>query len=344
MFGLVDVFAGSSGLVIVSPILLLAGYGLTRLAATYRAEALVCALVAAGFVYVNVSYFQPYGGETFGPRFLAPALPFVALGLGPAFAARPRLSALAAAASIIPMTGLTLVWASHITLRQTIWGELARAPVQLGRSRLIENLTPTVFSELGPSRAWGALVVVAAAVAASSIGIRTMPRGLMHRRPRLRRRPLRFLLVSALAVYGVGAIDVCAIFAYPYGNREYAVGLPDLGASISASANSATPGGEVNFVVTLANTGRTRLNALLLTITLPAGLHLLGPPAVEFGAGCSDSTPIVCPFDALGADTTTAVRFGVTLVQPGAQTLTASATSNWIPAAREGKATIQSSS
>ena len=63
----------------------------------------VCVAVIAIFLLLNSGYFLPYGGSP-GPRFLLPALPFLALGLGPAFARAPRLTAALASVSIASMT------------------------------------------------------------------------------------------------------------------------------------------------------------------------------------------------------------------------------------------------
>ena len=49
-----------------------------------RAEALACAAATLVFALLSVGYFDPYGGESPGPRFLVPALPFLALGLADA--------------------------------------------------------------------------------------------------------------------------------------------------------------------------------------------------------------------------------------------------------------------
>jgi hypothetical protein len=67
-------------------------------------------------VLANLGYFLPYGGTFVGPRFLVPSLPFIALGLGPAFARWFRTTAVLAAFSIVAMAMLT------IARRETIWG------------------------------------------------------------------------------------------------------------------------------------------------------------------------------------------------------------------------------
>ncbi len=80
------VTGGSQGLLVVSPIVVACVYGLFLLGRRYRAEAILCGAVAIVFFLVDSGYFAPYGGLSPGPRFLVPSLPFLALGLGPAFA------------------------------------------------------------------------------------------------------------------------------------------------------------------------------------------------------------------------------------------------------------------
>src|SRR5204863_3700777 len=67
-----QVFAGGGGLLVVSPVLIAAGWGLVLLARTHGGEALVCAAVAVFFLAVDCGYFLPYGGLSPGPRFLVP--------------------------------------------------------------------------------------------------------------------------------------------------------------------------------------------------------------------------------------------------------------------------------
>jgi hypothetical protein len=161
-----EVFVGNEGLLIISPVVAAGVAGLVLLGPKYKAEAIVCATVAAAFVYVNCGYFLPYGGRSPGPRFLIPALPFLALGLAQAFARIPRATAALATLSVIAMTTLTLTWALSPQYRETVWGELARVPMQLGSSHLAKNLAANIVTALGPGRLYGALLVAICAAAA----------------------------------------------------------------------------------------------------------------------------------------------------------------------------------
>ena len=76
-------FASESGLLVISPVVLAAGYGLWLLARRFLAEGLVCAAVAFAFLFLNCGYIFPLGGLSPGPRYLVPGLPFLALGLAP---------------------------------------------------------------------------------------------------------------------------------------------------------------------------------------------------------------------------------------------------------------------
>jgi hypothetical protein len=111
-----EVLVGSHGIVVASPVLVAAVAGIVLLAKTWRREAIVCAAVFGVLVLVNCGYFLPYGGTDVGPRFLVPSLPFIALGLGLAFARWFWATAVLAAFSIVSMAVLT------VAKRETIWG------------------------------------------------------------------------------------------------------------------------------------------------------------------------------------------------------------------------------
>ena len=77
------------GLLVVTPLCVAALLGLPALwRAGRRAEPLVCAAVPALFLAYNASYYLPFGGQGPGPRFLVPALPFLALPLAAALTRR----------------------------------------------------------------------------------------------------------------------------------------------------------------------------------------------------------------------------------------------------------------
>src|SRR6185295_5851685 len=74
-----------------------------------RDVALAAGGIVALFVFYNASYYLPMGGQSSGPRFLLPALPFLALGL--AFLPGICWLALApaAAASVAQMVAIAAV-------------------------------------------------------------------------------------------------------------------------------------------------------------------------------------------------------------------------------------------
>jgi len=118
------------GLLVVSPVLLAALAGLVLMARRgLGLEAAVCMLTALLFLLVDASYFDPYGGSSPGPRFFAPALPFLALGLADAFRRWRYATALLALASIVLVSLDTLTWqgvatVDFPTLPLTIWTRL----------------------------------------------------------------------------------------------------------------------------------------------------------------------------------------------------------------------------
>ena len=323
-----DVFAWNGGLLVVSPVLVFAALGLVRLARTRRAEAVVAATVVALFVIVNCGYYDPYGGASPGPRFLVPALPFLALGLGPAFSWRPRLTVLFAALSVIPITVATLIWFSAEPLRGGPWGELARLPVQLGSSRLVKSLSASVFSAVGLGRGWAAVLVVLAAAGAFAVALSAMPWDAVRARRRHARRgrPRRRVAVAVgTCCFLVAASNVLAITDLPY--RADVPALADLHTSITTSSQSSYLGGETNFQVSVTDVGSTGATGLSLTIDLSPGLRLVGPPAYTRGNGCSGTATVRCDLGFLspkGAEQAT-IFFGVQSTKLGAQTVVASA-------------------
>lgn len=131
------VLAGDRGLVVVSPVLAAAAVGLVLLYRQgLRAEALACGAATLGFLLVNAGYFLPYGGSSPGPRFFAPALPFLAVGLAPVLRQRRLRTATLAlgAASIVGTTLVSLTWtlAGEAGYPGTVWRQAVHSLAHLG--------------------------------------------------------------------------------------------------------------------------------------------------------------------------------------------------------------------
>jgi hypothetical protein len=142
-------FVGSRGLLTLSPVLAAAAVGLLLLCrGRHRREAVACLAVAAAFAVLDCGYFDPYGGDAPGPRFVVVGLPFLALGLPEVLRRAPRAIVVLALASVALVTwgGLT-------------WDGIVLPPVA----------PETIWSRLGAPRAVGLALVAVAAAAASAL-------------------------------------------------------------------------------------------------------------------------------------------------------------------------------
>lgn len=134
--GLVTTLVGGRGLLVTAPLLVLAAAGLVPFARRFRGEAALCGAVGLVFLSLEAGYFLPYGGTSPGPRFFAPALPFLLLGLPYAFRARPRLTVAFVACSVALSTANSLTWFERTyhsgwrILPETIWslGDVPHLP------------------------------------------------------------------------------------------------------------------------------------------------------------------------------------------------------------------------
>ncbi|HEY3121445.1 MAG TPA: hypothetical protein VGL15_12525 [Vicinamibacteria bacterium] len=98
------------GLLLTSPVLALASVGLVLAwRAGRRLEAAVAAAVFLWFWLLNASFNSWQAGWTIGPRYLIPAVPFLCLGLAPAFARLPRTTTAFAAVSAVILLLATAV-------------------------------------------------------------------------------------------------------------------------------------------------------------------------------------------------------------------------------------------
>jgi hypothetical protein len=162
--GLKDVLVGSRGLIYFSPVVVAAAVGLWLLwRRGTRAEALLAAVVVVLFVLLNGGYFLVYGGGTPGPRFLAPALPFLALGLPSVLARWPRPTLALGFASAVLTTVDALSWGVRRSL-DTSW-----FPTR-------NEISKTIWWWVVPDRNVGALFLLACALAAVTVGARAVVR------------------------------------------------------------------------------------------------------------------------------------------------------------------------
>jgi hypothetical protein len=171
------VLIGNRGLVVVAPVLVLAAVGLLLLWRDGdRAESFVCAAVTVAFLVLELGYFDPYGGDSPGPRFFIPALPFLALGLAPAFARWRTLTSVLAGASVLASTAVLLTWPAAVNAvhvyRFSVWRELAYLPVHGASSELATWAQKNVVSFAGVGRLGAAAIVLASAAAAVAVALR----------------------------------------------------------------------------------------------------------------------------------------------------------------------------
>jgi hypothetical protein len=161
-----DLLFAGRGLIVLTPIVVMAVIGVFMMRRKHRAEANTILAVALVYFIYNSGYWLPYGGGTPGPRFLIPALPFVAIGLAYAYKRLPALTLGLAIPSAIFMVVGTLTY--PLIGKQGI-GTWADWLVQ-GR------LEHTVLTAFGVTNAWLALAPFFAAVAVAVVlAVRATP-------------------------------------------------------------------------------------------------------------------------------------------------------------------------
>jgi hypothetical protein len=154
----VDLLLSGRGLLTLTPVLVmgLVGAAIMRRGGR-RAEARVIFAVSAVYFLYNIAYWQPLGGGTPGPRFLIPALPFLAIGLAPAFR---RYRALTLCLAIVSGT---MMVAGALTY-PLVGGD----GIAIWAQRLVwADLEHTVLTPLGVTDPWLAILPVLAALAAT---------------------------------------------------------------------------------------------------------------------------------------------------------------------------------
>jgi hypothetical protein len=154
--GLRQALVGSKGLLLVSPVLAAAAVGLALAwRRGRRLEAGACGAVTLLFLLYDAGYFDPYGGTSPGPRFFAPALPFLCLGLAEAYRRAPVVTGVLALVSIAVTTRDSLAWAISNTLSiettpHTVWSLLG-LPVRVGMWLVVATVAAAVVAAVAVS-------------------------------------------------------------------------------------------------------------------------------------------------------------------------------------------------
>lgn len=142
---MLEILIGTRGLLVFTPVVLLGLVGLVRRWRRERDDAALVGLAAlAGLFLLQASWANTWAGSGPGPRYIAPALPFLAVGLAEAWKVTPAVLRAAALMISIATMGLATV-TDHLMTEGSLLGI---AHLQ----RLTEDgPTPTIFTiGLGP--------------------------------------------------------------------------------------------------------------------------------------------------------------------------------------------------
>ncbi|MCD6725634.1 MAG: hypothetical protein LT070_00125 [Solirubrobacteraceae bacterium] len=214
------------GLLALTPVVVLAAAGVWLLARRgRRAEALTIAAVASAFLVYDSGYWLPFGGGSPGPRFLVPALPFLALGLVESWRRWPVTTlALTTCGTVVMLVGtLTYPLIGTGSLWQW-WSRLRSGEMQ-----------HTVLAILGLGNGLApALLVVLGVAGAGVLAARATPRAALAGRD------------ARLALWAVGAWVLVALVLAPVVGERRILGA---GAALRGHVNH---GGLPRQIVALA--------------------------------------------------------------------------------------------
>jgi hypothetical protein len=163
----VDLLIGGRGLLVLTPIVVMAIVGVFLMRRQgHRAEANTILAVAAIYFAYNAGYWLPFGGGTPGPRFLIPALPFIAIGLASAYRRLPALT-----------LGLAIPSALMMVIGSLTYPLIGRQGIGTWADWLGEGqLEHTVLTAFGVTNAWLAIApVLAAVITAIVLAVRATP-------------------------------------------------------------------------------------------------------------------------------------------------------------------------
>jgi hypothetical protein len=102
-----ETLVGAQGILTQAPVLIAGAAGIVLLARRRTAEALAIGGIAALYLLYNSSYASNFGGFSPGQRYVIPIIPFLALGIAPAYRRRPLTTAALGLVSCAVMVSMT---------------------------------------------------------------------------------------------------------------------------------------------------------------------------------------------------------------------------------------------
>jgi hypothetical protein len=191
-----DLLFAGRGLLVLTPVVVMAVVGVFMMRRRHRAEANTILAIAAVYFIYNAGYWLPYGGGTPGPRFLIPALPFLAIGLAYAYRRLPALT-----------LGLAIPSALFMLVGSLTYPLIGKQGIGTWADWLVQGrLEHTALTALGVTNAWLALAPLFAAIlVAIVLAVRATPATLFS--------DYR-LAVPALAVWACVAALAPAVVLY----------------------------------------------------------------------------------------------------------------------------------
>lgn len=144
-------FGEFRGLLPLSPIIFTAPLGLWMLrrgSPAVRQGALMAALIAAFYIFLNASYHYWEGGWSLGPRHLTPAIPFLSLGLAPLWSrarqlARAALMTLALASFAVSFIAVSTMVQPPANIarpfRELIWPAFVAGDLSLNTQSFVHH-------------------------------------------------------------------------------------------------------------------------------------------------------------------------------------------------------------
>jgi hypothetical protein len=219
------------GLLTLAPVLVMAIAGVVVMYRSgRRAQARTIGAVALAYLVYNAGYWLPMGGGSPGPRFLIPILPFLAIGLGPAWRRWPAVTLALTAISATTMVAATM---SYPMIGTQDPGEWVRRLVDWGVYQHSVLDLAGIAHGLVAILPFALLVGVALAVGVSSLGRAHLALGARRAPvavgiwavcaivlPRLGEVPSQDALILIAAAAVIGLIAVASVRRDPSAKQE----------------------------------------------------------------------------------------------------------------------------